>query len=103
MLRATAWTVGLFGTGTAISRTFASGWTEPLVLLALGVIFLFVSRMGATDAATAPRAAPGRRAQELGLPASAHRPQAPAVATPVQPIALRAPPAPVPVPVEQSA
>lgn len=44
MLRATVWTVGLFGAGAAISRLFPSPWTEPLVLLALGMAFLFVSK-----------------------------------------------------------
>jgi hypothetical protein len=43
MLRATVWTVGLFGAGTALCRAFPSTWTEPLVLFALGVAFLFVS------------------------------------------------------------
>ncbi len=43
MLRATVWTVGLFGAGTAISRLLPGTWTEPLVLLALGVALLFVS------------------------------------------------------------
>ncbi len=43
MLRATVWTVGLFGAGTAISRLYPGAWTEPLVLFALGVALLFVS------------------------------------------------------------
>jgi hypothetical protein len=43
MLRATVWTVGLFGAGTAISRLFPGAWTEPLVLLGLGIALLFVS------------------------------------------------------------
>jgi hypothetical protein len=50
MLRATVWTVGLFGAGTAISRAFTATWTEPLVLLALGIALLFVSAR--TDRAT---------------------------------------------------
>jgi hypothetical protein len=44
MLRAAAWTLGLFGVGTSITRMFPeSGWTEPLVLIALGIAFLYVS------------------------------------------------------------
>ena len=44
MLRVAGWTVGLFGAGAAISRIFRSPWIEPVVLLALGMAFLFVSR-----------------------------------------------------------
>jgi hypothetical protein len=44
MLRAAAWTLGLFGVGTSIVRLFPeSAWIEPVVLLALGVAFLYVS------------------------------------------------------------
>ena len=44
MLRAAAWTLGLFGVGTAIVRMFPeSAWIEPLVLLGLGIAFLYVS------------------------------------------------------------
>ena len=44
MLRAAAWTVGLFGVGTSVVRMFPqASWVEPLVLLALGFAFLFVS------------------------------------------------------------
>ena len=43
MLRATAWTVGLFGAGAAIARALEASWVEPVVLLALGLTFLFVS------------------------------------------------------------
>jgi hypothetical protein len=61
MLRATVWTVGLFGAGTAVSRLFPGTWTEPLVLLALGLALLFVSartaRTTGMPAATEPRAA----------------------------------------------
>jgi hypothetical protein len=72
MLRATVWTVGLFGAGTAISRAFPAMWTEPVVLLALGIALLFVSartarttrdvegaRPVARVPAVAPKAAPG--------------------------------------------
>jgi hypothetical protein len=44
MLRVAGWTVGLFGAGAAVSRLFSSPWSEPIVLFALGVAFLFVSR-----------------------------------------------------------
>ncbi len=48
MLRAAAWTVGLFGAGMIISRLFPLYWIEPAVLLGLGVAFLAVSaRTGA--------------------------------------------------------
>jgi hypothetical protein len=43
MLRVAGWTVGLFGAGAAISRLFSSPWSEPIVLFALGLAFLFVS------------------------------------------------------------
>ena len=79
MLRVTAWTVGLFGAGAAIARAFEAPWVEPVVLLALGLAFLFVSaRMGVR----APRPV-------AKLPSRAPAPaQAPAAAS---------------VPVEQSA
>jgi hypothetical protein len=78
MLRATVWTVGLFGAGTAISRAFPATWTEPIVLLALGLALLFVSartaratrdgaarpvaRVGAVTPKPAPTAAPSAAA-----------------------------------------
>jgi len=47
MLRVTAWTVGLFGAGAAIARALEAAWAEPVVLLGLGLGFLYVSaRMG---------------------------------------------------------
>jgi hypothetical protein len=57
MLRATVWTVGLFGAGTAICRAYPGTWTEPLVLFALGLALLFVSARTArtTRASSAPR------------------------------------------------
>ena len=61
MLRATVWTMGLFGVCTAISRLYPGTWTEPLVLLALGVALLFVSARtarGTARATRAPRPAP---------------------------------------------
>jgi hypothetical protein len=65
MLRATMWTVGLFGAGTALSRLFPGTWTEPLVLLALGVALLFVS------ARTAPGSTRPARARPAAIPAKA--------------------------------
>ena len=81
MLRATAWTVGLFGAGAAIARALEGSWVEPVVLLALGLTFLFVSaRMGG---ARAPRPVAKLPARAAAVPAQA--------------------PAPASVPVEQSA
>ncbi|HET8541357.1 MAG TPA: hypothetical protein VFL83_15885 [Anaeromyxobacter sp.] len=49
----TAWTVGLFGAGAALARSLSATWTEPIVLLALGLAFLFVSaRSGVRPART---------------------------------------------------
>jgi hypothetical protein len=80
MLRVTAWTVGLFGAGAAIARASSAHWIEPIVLLALGLAFLFVSaRMGVRPAT-----------QLTKLPARAPAAPAPAAAA-------------APVPVEQSA
>jgi uncharacterized membrane protein len=79
MLRVTGWCVGLFGTGAAIARAFPSSWVQPLVLLALGIAFLFVSRTGTRAA----------RVETARLPARGPQP-APT-------------PTPAPVPVEQSA
>lgn len=77
MVRATVWTVGLFGAGAAICRMFPAGWVEPLVLVALGLALLFVSRSGAPrrDATAAPVAAatpvtpPTARAKPVAVPA----------------------------------
>ncbi len=43
MLRAAAWSVGLFGVGLLICRVFPATWLEAPVLLALGVAMLVVS------------------------------------------------------------
>lgn len=43
MLRATAWTAGLFAVGGAICHVFSAAWVEPLVLLGLGTVLLAVS------------------------------------------------------------
>ncbi|HEX9241711.1 MAG TPA: hypothetical protein VF875_04655 [Anaeromyxobacter sp.] len=71
MIRATIWTVGLFGAGTALVRAFPGTWTEPIVLLALGLALLFASArtartpravraaQGAADAATSSGAVRG--------------------------------------------
>jgi hypothetical protein len=77
MLRATVWTVGLFGAGTAISRLFPWTWTEPLVLLGLGIALLFVSARTArsTTASAEPAPRPARPAVApkvaAGVPAKA--------------------------------
>ncbi|HEX9050623.1 MAG TPA: hypothetical protein VF841_08840 [Anaeromyxobacter sp.] len=81
MLRVTAWTVGLFGAGAGIAHAFPSKWVQPVVLLALGLAFLFVSARMGDAKVTRPVAK---------LPARA----------PVPPPAA---PAPASVPVEQSA
>ncbi len=76
MLRATVWTVGLFGAGTAISRLYPGAWTEPLVLLGLGIALLFVSARtsrGTVRTSRAPRKA-------ASVVASAAQAPAPAVA-----------------------
>ncbi len=43
MLRAAAWSVGLFGIGMLICRLFPVAWLEAPVLLALGLTMLTVS------------------------------------------------------------
>lgn len=49
MLRAAAWTVGLFGAGMIICRVFPVPWIEPAVLLGLGLTFLVVSGRSGTQ------------------------------------------------------
>jgi hypothetical protein len=100
MLRATVWTVGLFGAGTAICRAFPATWTEPLVLLVLGLALLYVSaRTARSTRATEPRAV-GRAA-----PAAQPAPKRSQVPAPVAAVTA----APVPaaatasVPVERTA
>jgi hypothetical protein len=60
MIRATVWTVGLFGAGTVLVRALPGTWTEPIVLLALGLALLFASARTArsTTAAQARRTVP---------------------------------------------
>ncbi|MFT3915484.1 MAG: hypothetical protein QM704_15605 [Anaeromyxobacteraceae bacterium] len=43
MLRTAVWTVGLFGAGAAIIGLFPQPWAQPLVLVALGIVFLWAS------------------------------------------------------------
>ncbi|BDG08199.1 hypothetical protein [Anaeromyxobacter paludicola] len=57
MMRATAWTGGLFALGSAICHLFPAPWVEPMVLLGLGVTLLVVSGRGAAGRRRAP--APG--------------------------------------------
>ncbi len=54
MMRATAWTGGLFALGSVICQLFPAPWVEPMVLLGLGVTLLLVS---GRSVATAPAAA----------------------------------------------
>jgi hypothetical protein len=85
MLRATVWTVGLFGAGTAISRLFPGTWTETLVLLGLGVALLFVSARTARGTVQGAEAA-ARPAVAARAPAAmaAKAPAAVAAAATVQ-------------------
>ena len=76
MLRATVWTVGLFGAGTAISRLFPGTWTEPLVLLALGVALLFVSARTARSTVRTATATPPAAAPKVAAPVPASKPAA---------------------------
>lgn len=72
MLRVAGWTVGLFGAGAAISRLFTSPWAEPMVLVALGVAFLFVSRRSARPRPVlAKLKLPSRAASTHSVPARA--------------------------------
>jgi hypothetical protein len=77
MLRATVWTVGLFGAGTAICRAYPATWTEPLVLLVLGLALLYVSARTARST-RAPEARPAARAAPVQPPPAADRSQVPA-------------------------
>jgi hypothetical protein len=78
MLRATVWTVGLFGAGTTICRAFPSTWTEPLVLFGLGLALLFASartarstRSAAEERTPATVTAVGAAAQSPPAPVTA--------------------------------
>jgi hypothetical protein len=81
MLRATVWTVGLFGAGTAICRVFPAAWTEPLVLFALGLALLFVSaRTARSTGAAAPSRPVATVAQVAPKPSAPAAPVAAAAA-----------------------
>ncbi len=80
MARATAWTVGLFGAGAALARALAMPWVEPVVLLALGIAFLFVSSrsgvrrvrpVASPDVVAVPPAAPALAAERVPSRAAA--------------------------------
>ncbi|HEX8909320.1 MAG TPA: hypothetical protein VF805_08945 [Anaeromyxobacteraceae bacterium] len=61
MLRAAAWTVGLFALGGGICHLFPGPLVEPLVLLALGATLFFVSGRSpapARDASAPPESDP---------------------------------------------
>lgn len=87
MLRATVWTVGLFGAGTAISRLYPGTWTEPLVLLVLGVALLFVSARTARGTA---RTAPEPRAVAVATVPAKAKPAPAAVAAAAAAAAVQA-------------
>ena len=78
MLRATVWTMGLFGVGTAISRLVPGTWTEPLVLLALGIALLFVSARTARGTPRPARVRAGLEDAPLGSKVGAAKGAAPA-------------------------
>ncbi len=73
MLRVAGWTFGLFGAGAAISRMFTSPWAEPIVLLALGIAFLFVSRRTVRTRSVVAKL-PTRAAAPASAPAPAPAP-----------------------------
>ncbi|HZZ86521.1 MAG TPA: hypothetical protein VFE30_18465 [Anaeromyxobacteraceae bacterium] len=50
MMRATAWTGGLFALGSVVCHLFRAPWVEPMVLLGLGITLLLVSGRGASAA-----------------------------------------------------
>jgi hypothetical protein len=66
MLRAAAWTCGLFALGGGVVHFFPGTFTEPLVLLALGAALLVVSGRGRAvpqvESANEPAAVPSARA-----------------------------------------
>ena len=68
MLRAAAWTGGLFALGAGICHLFPGPFVEPLVLIALGTTLFFVSGRSPTpsrdaSASPAPRAVTTREAR----------------------------------------
>jgi hypothetical protein len=60
MLRAAAWTVGLFALAGGVVQIFPGPFTEPLVLLAIGTTMFLVSGRGAL-ATKAEESASGSR------------------------------------------
>jgi hypothetical protein len=58
MLRAAAWTAGLFAVGGGVCHLFPGPWIEPLVLIALGTTLLFVSGRAPTAARSVSTAQP---------------------------------------------
>ncbi len=84
MLRATVWTVGLFGAGTAICRTFPWTWTEPLVLFGLGLALLFVSARTARETRPSADARPVAPVAQVAAKAAATAPAPLVAATQVQ-------------------
>lgn len=66
MVRAAAWTGGLFAVGAGICHLFPGPFVEPLVLLALGATLFFVSgrspapARGASEGSAEPGALPTR-------------------------------------------
>ncbi|MFL5262581.1 MAG: hypothetical protein ACJ79L_09325 [Anaeromyxobacteraceae bacterium] len=58
MLRAAAWTGGLFAVGGGICHLFPGPFIEPLVLIALGSTLLFVSGRAAPGVTRAAAPAP---------------------------------------------
>jgi hypothetical protein len=79
MVRVAGWTVGLFGAGAAISRFFTSPWAEPIVLFALGMAFMFVSKRTGRARQPVVMKLPGRTsmAKSAAAPAPAHAPVVP--------------------------
>jgi hypothetical protein len=83
MIRATVWTVGLFGAGTVLARALPGTWTEPIVLLALGLALLFASAHTARGSASArARQAPRSAVPATGPASGAIRGAAPVPAPP---------------------
>ena len=69
MLRAAAWTVGLFAVGAGVCQVFPGPFIEPLVLLALGTTLFLVSGRART---TSPRDAEAPDASDA-IPTRASR------------------------------
>jgi hypothetical protein len=61
MLRAAAWTGGLFAVGGGLCQVFPQAWLEPFVLMALGAALLVVSGRSGPGGATAAAAQAGSK------------------------------------------